>query len=206
MLNRKRTPLDGKRFGAYTVKHLSETKHRYWVCECDCGTVREIWHTNLTRGLSKSCGCLKGALITAAKTTHAMSGTPFYAIWGRMITRCSNPNIERYKDYGGRGITVCERWLKFENFYEDMWPTWQEGLSIERKEVNGNYEKSNCIWIPVLDQALNKTTSRKIETPWGTICLSVAARHANLSRTTLRYRVNNWPKERWFEPIGETLK
>lgn len=201
MLNRKRNPLLGRRFGSYLVVSLG-LRHRYWFCQCDCGTVREIWYTNLTRGLSTSCGCMKGAAISAAKTTHAMSGTQFYSIWKNMHSRCSNPSVDRYQNYGGRGIAVCERWQKFENFYADMWTTWSPGLSIERKEVDGNYNSENCIWIEMPLQAQNKTTTRLIDTQWGPLCLNEAARRASMPRETLRYRADKWPEHLWFAPLG----
>lgn len=93
---------------------------------------------------------------------HGMSGTRFYGIWNDMMMRCYNPNKQRFACYGGRGILVSKKWRIFNNFYVDMFPSYEKGLSLERKRVNGNYCKSNCIWIPIKDQWKNKTTTVKL--------------------------------------------
>ncbi len=89
-----------------------------------------------------------------SKTLHGMYGTQTYRAWGHMLERCKNPNHKYYKDYGGRGIQVCERWRKFENFYADMGNCPKE-LTLERKNNDGNYEPSNCCWATRKEQRIN---------------------------------------------------
>ena len=96
------------------------------------------------------------------KKTHGLSKTRFYGIWNDMMMRCYNPNKERYNCYGGRGIKVCERWKIFDNFKKDMIDQYKAGLSIERINVNGNYEPQNCKWIPIGEQKFNKQLTKKI--------------------------------------------
>jgi hypothetical protein len=129
-----------------------------------------------------------------------MTGTSIYYIWGHLNERCANPNAERYKSYGGRGIRVCDQWTSFENFYADMSPSWFEGASLERIDVNGNYEKDNCTWIPIADQSKNKQNSRIIETPWGSLNAAYVGEKLGISRGQFYWRLNNWPQERWLEP------
>ncbi len=132
--------------------------------------------------------------------THGMVGTTIYRSWYHMLQRCSNPNNEKFKNYGARGITVCEQWKKFENFYQDMGPTWFVGATIERKDVNGNYNTSNCTWILAADQWKNKTNSLIIDTPWGPMDAKHAAYKLGIRPPTLYTRIKRWPKERWFDP------
>ena len=120
-------------------------KIRFFLVECHCGNICEINLTNLKK--QKSCGC--------ARTTHKSTKHKIYHIWNAMMQRCNNQKQLAYKDYGGRGIKVCERWNDVKNFIEDMYPTYKEGLSIDRININGNYEPSNCRWAIRNTQARN---------------------------------------------------
>jgi hypothetical protein len=93
------------------------------------------------------------------KRTHGLSKTRFYGIWNDMVMRCHNPNKHRYENYGGRGIVVCDRWRTFQNFYDDMFLTYKPGLTLERNNVNGNYEADNCRWATWKEQGFNKTNT-----------------------------------------------
>lgn len=97
-----------------------------------------------------------------AVTTHGMSHTPIYRMWWGMICRCKHPVTNNYDSYGGRGISVCDRWLKFENFYADMGDR-PEGFTLERRDTNGNYEPGNCYWTTNRDQQRNKRTNVKVD-------------------------------------------
>jgi hypothetical protein len=126
------------------------------LAQCACGTVREVGLCDVLNGKSRSCGCLKRDLRIAKNLTHGQSKSSEYGIWNNMIQRCGNPNNTKYADYGGRGIRVCARWLaSFENFYADMGPR-PSGLTLDRIDVNGNYEPGNCRWATWSEQAANK--------------------------------------------------
>ncbi len=159
--------LNGRRFGYLTgLRRDPAPGYPRWICRCDCGVVKSINSGALRQGRIRSCGCYNmkrrrdrrkhGALVDKKKT-------PEYATWRGMITRCENPNDKRYASYGGRGITVCARWREdFASFLEDMGEK-PKGLTIERLDVNGHYEPSNCIWASKKAQARNKTTTLWVE-------------------------------------------
>ena len=115
-----------------------------------------------------------------------------------MIERCTDDKSKDFQNYGGRGITVCERWLSFENFLADMEPTFTPGLTIERKDVDGNYEPTNCCWATTKEQGRNKRKSVFIETPWGRMTIAEAAERAGINRATLKTRLLQlgWPFEK----------
>src|SRR6185312_277070 len=143
------TDLIGNKYGRWTVvsfSHFIGCKP-FWLCKCECGIEKSVYQYRLLCGGSKSCGCYKREITSKTKKTHGLSKSKFYAAWNDMMMRCYNPRRERYKSYGGRGIKVCKRWHSFRNFVEDMYPSYKEGLSLERDNVNGMYKKSNCRWI-----------------------------------------------------------
>lgn len=143
---------------AYTRK-----KKQLWVYKCFCGREKIMYKQNVERGLSKSCGCEHGKKISESKVRHGMSNSAVYRVWNGMKQRCINPNNSRYKDWGGRGIKVCERWKRFDEFWEDMKDGYKKGLTIDRIDNNGNYCKENCRWVTMQEQQLNRTNSRFIE-------------------------------------------
>ena len=144
--------MTGLRFGRLFVideAGYDNQKKLLWKCLCDCGETKIISGNSLRRGHTKSCGCLSieraRENLIKRNTTHDMTHSLEYNSWRGMIGRCTNPNNIGYSNYGGRGITVCKRWLKFENFLEDMGRK-LEGLTIERKNNELGYFKENCIW------------------------------------------------------------
>lgn len=158
----EKIPMIGKKFGYLSVlKEIKEYgKPLYYECVCDCGNVKRVLGQRLRSGHTKSCGCLK------SNYKHAQSGknrSPEYVAWGNMIQRCHNPQNNNYKFYGARGISVCDRWRSFELFLEDMGQKPDPTMTIERKDVNGNYEPSNCIWETRRNQDRNKTSNNRIE-------------------------------------------
>ncbi len=127
-----------------------------WLCKCSCGTYRIILGSALKNETSKSCGCLRTEQRKRNNFyRHGDSGTKFHGIWASMLSRCLNPNSHAWEDYGGRGITVCERWLAFENFRDDMMATFQQGLTIDRKKNSLGYSPDNCHWATRTQQARN---------------------------------------------------
>lgn len=128
---------------------------KMWLCVCDCGNKTRVSTGDLNKGNSTSCGCLRRERTSEVSLTHGMSKSSTYGTWREMLQRCNNPNNQDFQHYGGRGIEVCGRWKKFENFLEDMGIR-PEGLSLDRRNNNGNYELSNCRWATIEMQVQNR--------------------------------------------------
>jgi len=166
----KFTDLSGSQFGAWNVVRLAARKRGGCVyeCHCKCGTIRLIYRSNLISGKTQSCGCEKAARVAQKRITHGHSirkdkrASKVYNCWSSMLTRCFNPNSHAYNRYGGRGITVCERWKLFENFLADMGEP-SADQSIDRINVNGNYEPNNCRWANNEQQARNTSRTKLTE-------------------------------------------
>lgn len=129
---------------------------RQWGCSCTCGNYSVVGTGNLRTGKTKSCGCFYTESRTRTNRKHGLSGLPEYIIWKAMRRRCNNPNNGDYKYYGGRGISVCPRWGDFLAFITDMGPRPSSGHSIDRINVDGNYEPENCRWATADIQSQNR--------------------------------------------------
>lgn len=161
--------IEGTKFNDLTVIRKTKEKSNesyLWLCRCDCGNEVKVKKWNLTSGNTKSCGCLKMESVkkmNQKNTTHGMTRTKLYRVWESMKRRCDSDKAERYPNYGGRGITYCDEWKEFSGFHK--WAKnngYKEGLSIDRIDVDGNYEPGNCRWVTLEEQSFNKTNSRKV--------------------------------------------
>lgn len=198
--------LSGKKLGQRTVVRFAGVKiwpsgnrQRMWLVRCDCGNESIEQQGNITSQRAKSCGCLKPEATRKAKLRHGCTvnrqALPIYESWAGMLTRCTNPRASCYHNYGGRGITVCERWHKFDEFLSDMGPSHREGLTLDRIDTNGNYEPSNCRWATRKEQASNKRTNHKVSFNGETMTLSQWIRRTGI--TSLPYRLRRgWSVER----------
>lgn len=190
-------------FGKLTVIERAgsaKSGHAQWLCQCECGNVVTVSSNPLLRGLTNSCGCLHNELLAERNSTHGMSKTSEYMAWAHMKNRCYNLKDKKFKDYGGRGITVCNRWLKFENFFADMGKRPSSGHSIDRIENSGNYEPGNCRWATAAEQSRNTRRNTNItnSVTGETLCAAEWSRRLGGSIHLVRMRLNTygWDEQR----------
>lgn len=170
---------------------------RMGLFKCDCGNEKRTRLAWVRDGLVKSCGCLhseKSAEMGRLSATHGKSKTAVYRIWRAMINRCNNPKVERYPAYGGRGISVCARWTGpggFEKFISDIGDRPTEKHSIDRIDVNGNYEPGNVRWADQKTQDANRRNTVMVEYMGERMTMSEASRVSGIGRATLKWRHDN---------------
>ena len=201
--------LEGKRFGRLTVIGDSGKRSKggkvLHECLCDCGKHVRVEGSNLTCGITQSCGCLQRERARTANTTHGYASrgekTRTYKAWRSMKGRCLNPKIKDYHNYGGRGIVICKRWMKFENFLEDMGEV-PKGLTLERMNNEGNYEPSNCKWATRKEQTRNTRQNRFIKFDGKSHILTDWAKIIGIERSTLAARI----KKGWSIEESLTIK
>lgn len=196
----KKIDLTGQTFGRLVViAEAGRTKSRniLWNCRCSCGNETVVSSGDLRKGDTASCGCARREASSTRLRTHGLSRTPLYIAWNNMKQRCQNPRDPRYPDYGGRGIAVCQRWLSLEAFIADMGPTWRPGLTLDRVDVNGNYELSNCRWITHAEQQRNRRNNLALTFRGESRPLAEWAELLGLRHQTVRSRLRSgWSVER----------
>lgn len=193
--------ITGQRFGKLVVLcrgPSTKGQKAQWICKCDCGNENVVATNTLRSGHTSSCGCGVGSLF---KRSHGMRETPTYNIWCHMKRRCQTPTDPDFHHYGERGISVCARWQTFENFFADMGEA-PKGFSIERRDVNGNYEPSNCEWIKATEQPRNTRRSRYANVHGERMIFSDVARKLGVS-TGL---VTMWAQGKRPPPSGITFE
>lgn len=203
--------LTGKKFGMLTVLNRAEDyifnsgrRERMWHCKCDCGNEINVFGENLKRGNTISCGCFKREKTKLTKTKHGLSDDRLYYIHGHMKSRCLNKNDKNYKDYGGRGIVICDEWLGengFINFYNwSISNGYSDGLTIDRIEADGNYEPSNCRWVDMITQENNRTNNHLITYNNKTMTMAMWAKELGINYKTLANRIctYGWSVEKAF--------
>jgi len=189
--------LTGKTFGRLLVvaeAGRAKSGHALWLCQCDCGGKTITSGKDLRRSRVKSCGCLRKELFI---TTHGMSYSPTHISWTAMKRRCNNPHSKDYKNWGGRGIKVCARWANsFENFLADMGEK-PEGLTLERKNNDRNYEPENCKWATRKEQGRNSRNNHMVEYQGKIQCIAAWAEEKGVAAKTLQTRIQqlHWPVE-----------
>ena len=157
---------------------------QHWTFKCECGKEKVLNVYSVKKGLTKSCGCLQGE----AHITHGMRKTRIYDTWRGMKRRCLNKNYKKFKDYGGRGITVCDEWLEFINFYNDMGDI-PDKKTLDRIDNNGNYCKENCRWTTWIEQANNRRNNRFLTYKGKTQTISQWARELNTNHNVISRRL-----------------
>lgn len=198
----------GEKYGNLTVLRKDcKTKCRQikWLCKCDCGNTRSVLWSNLKSGAINSCGCLN----KKRKCKHGLSRSDEYTIYYGMLKRCYDKTERYYKNYGGRGVTVCDRWNpekggSFENFYADMGPRPGKNYSLDKEAVdkkNKIYCPEMCKWATKQEQAQRRRNNTYVEYGGEILLIEDLEKKLGMNKGTLRSRIDNgWPKEKWADP------
>lgn len=191
----------GNKHGRYTVNKLIIVKNKgiHYECICECGNIRIVAKSNLLSGNSNSCGCLRKEMMKNSFTTHGDSKSLLYNVWSAMKKRCDNKKDEAYHNYGGRGIKVCDEWsYSYASF--QVWSIqngYKKGLTIERKNNDGNYSPENCMWVTRKVQNANKRDNHYITYKGETLALYIMAEKYNINGRTLWKRIDmGWDVEK----------
>lgn len=199
-----KSDLTGQRFGRLEVLSIDEAvkERSYYSCKCECGKIKSIRGSHLSAGRSTSCGCYAAEQASKRNRTHGKSGTREYNAWKCARDRCSKPNHQNFKRYGGRGITMCERWMdSFEAFLSDMGPCLNR-LTLDRRDNNGPYSPENCRWTTQKVQCQNQQKTLVITHNGETHCFREWARRSGIAYSTLRKRYDKG--QPLFAPVDQT--
>lgn len=185
--------IEGQRYGRLVViGHLGVVKgNRHWLCQCDCGELRSTQISALKSGKTQSCGCMAREMTSERSVTHGMTMSPEFNVWCSMKKRCNNPSHKSYKDYGGRGIRVCERWLNsFENFLSDVGERPSPKHSLDRfPDQNGNYEPDNVRWATIKEQQRNRRSNTLLTFNGVTLTIIEWSERTGLSKGCISMRI-----------------
>lgn len=194
----KSKDLTNQKFGRLLVvsKSFSKNDKVYWECLCDCGNKVFVSTSNLKCNKTKSCGCFKSEMLSERNIKHNQRNTKLYEIWKSIKQRCLNTKNQSYHNYGGRGIKICNEWLNDYNIFYNwsMENGYKEGLTIDRIDVNGNYEPSNCRWVTRLIQCNNTRVNRYVTINNETKTLADWCRYYKISYSLVvqREKKQNW--------------
>ena len=202
--------LAGQRFNKLIALYsISGPRGRLWICKCDCGKITHpIQSYRLRTGETKSCGCLLKRHyenLSKAMTIHGHGKEKLMGVWYAMVSRCDNKNDKAFPNYGGRGIEVCDEWCDYMTFYN--WANengYEEGLTIDRIDNDGNYQPCNCKWSDRFEQNNNTRRNKFVTINGESRTLSQWARETGINRSTLKGRLERGvPKEELLEPVKE---
>jgi hypothetical protein len=189
----KHKDLTGQKFGKVTAitkvptPKNSSTRSARWLCRCDCGKEFVTISNSIVSGRTKTCGCSAGQ----HQITHGKTKTPEFKLWLAIKERCGNPNHKAYTNYGGRGIFICDRWLNFQNFYDDMCPRPAKNLQLDRIDNNIGYSKENCRWVTQQENLRNKRNNFIVTLHGKTMTAAEAAQIIGLSRSGVINRIKS---------------
>lgn len=203
----RKANLLGETFTRLTVKEeAGVSKHGkvLWLCICECGNKVTVPTGALRSGNTNSCGCLNREINRNRHLKHGESFTKFYKHWLNMVNRCTNPSTVNYKYYGGEGIKVCERWLDYDNFKEDMYESFEEHsksnkhTSLERLDHKGNYCPENCTWATMKEQGYNRRNTTYLTFNGEKKTIEEWSKITGIKKDTIRSRVfkYHWTAER----------
>lgn len=196
----KRVDITGQRFNRLLVLRLARSVNGelMWECLCDCGKTKVVRGKDMKRGFTTSCGCRNGEVTAARNRSNAgkrirprKQPHPLLGTWTAMIHRCKNPNVGSFAHYGARGIRVCSRWQTIENFAADMGPKPTPAHTIERIDVNGDYEPGNCRWATRREQNRNKRNSCWIEHNGVRLTMAEWCERTGIHQATLSTRLRH---------------
>ena len=200
----KRIDLTGQRFGRLTVDsaaHTDSRQEQFWLCRCDCGRETVVSGYKLRSGHTKSCGCLqKEHRAEGFHKSHNQTDSRLYVIWCNMKRRCYSKKCYEYHAYGGKGVRVCAQWIHdFLAFYQ--WAIsngYNDSLTLDRIDVNGNYSPTNCRWVTAAQQALNRTDNHLITAFGRTQTIKEWSNESGIKYDTIERRINayQWDAER----------
>ena len=187
--------IPGQQFVRLTV--VQRVSRHYWLCRCRCGKQTSVYAYNLLTKKSKSCGCLTADMTRSRATIHGLTETPEYTTWLAMRRRCQRPKDPNYARYGGRGLTICKRWDRFEHFIADMGQRPTPQHSIERINNDGNYTPRNCRWATRAEQSMNKSNNLTFDYRGERWTTKRAAEFTGLCLRAIRKRIKlGWAPER----------